>query len=150
MDLPMVDLSSLDAVDREKESRRILQEECGKPFNLAQDPILRSLLLKLDVQEHILFLNTHHIANDGWSNGVFMRDLAAFYGAALEGKAALLPELVIQYADYAVWQRDWLQGEVLERQLEYWKTRLRGAPPILSLPTDRPRPAEQTFRGGSH
>jgi non-ribosomal peptide synthetase component F/2-polyprenyl-3-methyl-5-hydroxy-6-metoxy-1,4-benzoquinol methylase/acyl carrier protein len=148
--LPLVDLCSLAPADRENEARRIIQEECSKPFDLAKDHILRCLLLKLSAQEHILFLNLHHIATDGWSNGVLLRDLAAFYGAALEGKPLSVPELTIQYADYAVWQRNWLHGAVLEKQLEYWKGRLNGAPPILEIPTDRPRPVVQTFRGASY
>jgi amino acid adenylation domain-containing protein len=148
--LPLEDLSSLAPMDRENEARRIIQEECSKSYDLAKDHILRCLLLKLSAQEHILFLNLHHIATDGWSNGVLVRDLAAFYGAALEGKPLSVPELTIQYADYAVWQRNWLHGAVLEKQLEYWKRRLKDAPPILEILTDRPRPAVQTFRGASH
>jgi amino acid adenylation domain-containing protein len=147
---PLVDLSSLAPADRENEAQRIIQQECSKPFDLAKDHILRSLLITLSAQEHILFLNLHHIATDGWSNGVLMRDLAAFYGAALEGRPLSVPELTIQYADYALWQRNWLQGAVLEKQLEYWKGRLKDAPPILKIPTDRPRPAIQTFRGASY
>src|SRR6266404_2168945 len=149
-EVPVVDLSRLDKRKREEESRRIVQEESGKGFNLADDPILRGMLLKLDEHEHVLFLNTHHIASDGWSSGVLINDLTAFYAAALDGKAAALPELSIQYADYACWQRNWLQGEVLEKQLAFWKARLDGAPAVLSLPTDRPRPDAQTFRGAIH
>jgi SAM-dependent methyltransferase/acyl carrier protein len=132
---------------REKEARGFAEREAARPFNLAADPILRTFLLKLAADDHILLLNSHHIANDGWSNVVFTQDLSALYQAALEGKPSPLPELPVQYADYAVWQRNWLQGEVLENQLAYWKFRLDGAPPVLSLPTDRPRPAVQSFRG---
>jgi amino acid adenylation domain-containing protein/FkbH-like protein len=148
--LPLVDLGSLAPADRENEAQRIIQEECFKPFDLAEDHILRSLLLKLSAQEHILFLNLHHIATDGWSNGVLIRDLVAFYGAALEGGPLSVPELTIQYADYAVWQRNWLRGAILEKQLDYWRGRLKDAPRLLELPTDRPRPAVQTFRGASY
>jgi hypothetical protein len=147
---PLVDLSSLAPADRENEAQRIIQEECSKPYDLVKDHIFRSLLLKLSGQEHILFLNLHHIATDGWSNGVLLRDLTAFYGAALDGKPLSVPELTIQYADYAVWQRNWLRGAVLEKQLEYWRGCLKGAPPILEIPTDRPRLAVQTFRGASY
>jgi amino acid adenylation domain-containing protein len=145
--LSIVDLTTLPEAAREKEARRIAQQEAGTPFNLAQGPILRLALLRLADQDHILLLNTHHIASDGWSNGIFTRDLTLLYEAALENRPAALPELPIQYADYAVWQRNWLQDEVLEKQLAYWKTRLDGAPPVLELPVDRPRPAVQTFRG---
>jgi amino acid adenylation domain-containing protein len=145
--LSIVDLTTLPEATREKEARRIAQQEAGTPFDLAQGPILRLALLRLADQDHILLLNTHHIASDGWSNGIFTRDLTLLYEAALEDRPASLPELPIQYADYAVWQRNWLQGEVLEKQLTYWKTRLDGAPPVLELPVDRPRPAIQTFRG---
>ncbi len=148
--MPILDLSTLPAgVIREKEARRIADEEAQKPFNLAQDTLLRATLLKLDPQDFILLLNSHHIASDGWSSGVLVRDLIAFYEAALEGKKSELPDLTVQYADYSVWQRNWMQGDVLEQQLSYWKTKLEGAPPILSLPTDRPRPAVQTFRGAT-
>jgi amino acid adenylation domain-containing protein len=150
VELPLVDLRALAPAERENEVRRIIQEECSKAIDLAKDHIFRCLLLKLSAQEHILFLNLHHIATDGWSNGVLTRDLAAFYGAALEGKPLSVPELTIQYADYAVWQRNCLSGAVLEKQLEYWKGRLKGAPAVLEIPTDRPRPAVQTFRGASY
>jgi len=148
--LPIIDLSGLEPAARENEARRIAEEEAQKPFSLATEPILKPLLLRLNPQDHILFLNTHHIATDGWSNGVFLRDLTALYQAVLEGKPSLLRELPIQYADYAVWQRNWVQGEILKKQLEYWKARLDGAPPVLSLPTDRPRASVQNFRGARH
>jgi amino acid adenylation domain-containing protein/FkbH-like protein len=149
-ELPVLDLSRLDKRKREEEARRIVQEESAKGFNLASDPILRGMLLKLDEHEHVLFLNTHHIASDGWSSGVLINDWTAFYAAALDGKPATLPELSIQYADYACWQRNWLQGKVLEKQLAFWKARLDGAPAVLSLPTELPRPAVQTFRGAAY
>ena len=110
----------------------------------------RNLLLKLDVEEHVLVMLTHHIASDGWSNDILLRELRALYEAALLGKPAELPELSIQYADYAVWQRNWLRGEVLEQQLAYWRKQLEGAPPVLLLPTDRPRPAKPRLHGVIH
>jgi amino acid adenylation domain-containing protein len=149
-ELPVIDLSGQDRGRREEEARRIVQEESDKGFNLASDPILRGKLLKLGEDEHVLFLNTHHIASDGWSSSVMVNDLCALYEAAVEDKHASLPELTIQYADYTFWQRNWLQGEALEKQVAYWKHKLDGAPPVLSLPTDRPRPAVQTFRGAMH
>jgi len=147
------DLTSLAAPDREKEARRIVQEESAKPFDLTRDVLFRPMLLRLNEREHVLFVNTHHIASDGWSLGVMASDLAAFYEAALALKgqhgeqSSALPELPVQYADFAAWQRDWLQGDVLARQLAYWKQQLDGAPPVLVLPSDRPRSEEPSLRG---
>jgi len=109
--------------------------------------LLRVTLLKLQPEKHILLINMHHIISDGWSIGVFIRELSHLYGAFVAGKEPTLPTLPIQYADFAVWQREWLQGKVLAAQLEYWKRQLAAAPPLLELPTDRPRPAIQTFQG---
>jgi hypothetical protein len=148
--LPVEDLSMLSAGDRENSAARILQAEAEKPFDLERDTLFRARLLKLGPEDHILFLNSHHIASDGWSFGVLKRDLGIFYQAALDQAVPNLSPLPIQYADYSVWQRTWLQGEALETQLAYWRARLDGAPPLLSLPTDRSRPAVQTFRGAMH
>jgi amino acid adenylation domain-containing protein/FkbH-like protein len=148
--LPVIDLSGLLEAEREKEARRIVQEQCSTPFDLARGPMTRNLLLNLDVEEHVLVMLTHHIASDGWSNDILLRELTALYEAALLGKPAELPELSIQYADYAVWQRNWLRGEVLEQQLAYWRKQLEGAPPVLLLPTDRPRPAKPRLHGVIH
>ncbi len=145
--LPIVDLRSLPKARREAEALRLATEEAQRPFDLARGPLIRALLLRLDEEEHIALLTVHHTVSDGWSTGVFMGEMAALYEAFAAGKPSPLPELPIQYADFAVWQREWLQGEVLERQLAYWKEQLAGLPPILELPTDRPRPAFQTFRG---
>jgi acyl carrier protein/SAM-dependent methyltransferase len=147
--VPISDLSALPMAEREDEARRIANQAAAPSFNLETDPALRALLLRMAPQDHILLLNTHHISSDGWSTGVMFGDLGSLYEAALEDKPPSLHELTIQYADYAVWQRNWLQGEVLEKQLAYWKARLDGAPPLLSIPTDRPRPAVQTFRGAT-
>ena len=146
IDLPLSDLSSFPAEEREQEARRIIQEEAAKGFRLATDPILRAMVIRLEEEDHILFLNTHHIASDGWSSGVMINDLSAFYRAEVERKPAGLGRLEIQYADYACWQRNWFKDEVLARQLQYWKARLDGAPPILSLPGDRPRPEAPSYR----
>src|SRR5271157_2756535 len=148
--LPVIDLSGLPAAERENEARRLALEQASTPFDLARDPMTRNLLLKMGDEDHILVLITHHISSDGWSSGILLRELTALYEAALLGKPSPLPELPIQYADYAVWQRNWLQGEVLEQQLAYWKQRLEGAPPVLLLPTDQPRPAKPSFRGALH
>ncbi|MFL6199847.1 MAG: amino acid adenylation domain-containing protein [Thermoanaerobaculia bacterium] len=138
--LPRVDLSALPEAARTAEARRLASEEAARPFDLAAGPVLRSTLLRLAPAEHALLLCVHHIAADGWSLGIMVQEIAALY------RASTLPELPVQYADFAVWQREWLQGEVLERQLSYWRKRLEGAP-RLDLPTDRPRPAVQGFRG---
>ncbi len=148
--LPVIDLSGFPAPEREREGQRLVQEQAATPFDLARDPITRNVLLKMADDDHILSMITHHIASDGWSSGILLRELTGLYEAALLGKSADLPELSIQYADYAVWQRNWLQGEVLEQQLAYWKRQLEGAPPVLLLPTDRPRPERPTFRGAMH
>src|SRR5262249_42229158 len=109
----------------------------------------RTTLLHPSSHEHVLLLTMHHIISDGWSVGVLVRELGALYDAFSRGGPSPLPELPIQYADYAAWQRQWLSGEVLEAQLAYWKQKLEGAPPALELPTDRPRPPAQTYRGAA-
>src|SRR5690606_8202621 len=147
--LVCVDLTGLPVASREAEAMRLAMEEARKPFNLAEGPLLRATLLRLDEAEHILLLTMHHIISDGWSMGVLVREIAALYQAFAAGQPSPLPELPIQYADYAHWQREWLQGEVLEKQLAYWRERLGDEPPVLELPTDRPRPATQTWNGAS-
>jgi amino acid adenylation domain-containing protein len=146
--IPLLDLSGI-AGPREGHLREILAAEALRPFDLEAGPLLRLLLVRLGADEHVLFFNLHHVISDGWSVGVLVRELTALYGAASRGETATLPELPVQYADFAVWQRQWLQGEVLESQLAYWRERLAGAPEILSLATDRPRPAVQTYRGAT-
>ncbi len=147
MELPLVDLSGLPENEREIQTLRLVDEEVQRPFDLARGPLFRASLLRLGDEEHVLLLNMHHIISDGWSLGVLFRELATLYEAFATGRPASLPELAIQYADYAYWQREWLQGEVLEKQLSYWRRRLNGAPALLKLPTDRPRLAVQSFRG---
>src|SRR5205085_7533395 len=115
-------------------------------FDLARGPLLRSSLLRRGPDDHVLLLTQHHIISDGWSTPIFIRELHAFYTAACTGQPAALPELPVQYADYAAWQRSRLQGEVLEEQLAYWRQQLADLP-ALDLPTDHPRPAVPTFRG---
>ncbi len=140
------DLTGLAAAERAGEARRRAQEEAQTPFDLERAPLLRARLLRLDEQEHWLLLTLHHIITDGWSSGVLSRELSELYAAHCRGEASGLPALPVQYADYAVWQREWLQGEVLEQQLAYWKSALAGLP-TLELPTDRPRPAIANFGG---
>jgi pristinamycin I synthase-3/4 len=140
--LPRIDLSALPAGPRGAEARRLAQAEAERPFDLAAGPLLRAALLLLAEREHALLLAMHHIVSDGWSMGVLVREITALYGGG-----ARLPELPIQFADFAVWQRGWLQGEALERQTAYWRQRLAGFPPDLDLPADRPRPPAPSFRG---
>ncbi len=142
-----LDLSGSPASEREAEVHQAIERDVQQPFDLVRGPLLRATLLRLGEQEHILMLTMHHIVTDGWSLGVFVQELAALYEAFAHGLASPLPALPIQYADFAIWQQQWLQGEVLERQLGYWKRQLAGAPPVQELPVDRPRPPVQTFRG---
>ncbi len=147
--LPLVDLSGLPASARERAARRIAREEAARPFDLRRGPLVRTRLLRLAPEDHALLWNTHHIVSDGWSVGViFVRELAALYAAFAQGLPSPLAEPPIQYADYAVWQRDWLAGETLEGLLGYWRERLAGAPAGLVLPADRPRPAVLSSLGG--
>jgi hypothetical protein len=139
--LPLVDLRRLSPDGREREVARWAAAEAARPFDLRQGPLLRSRLLRLDAAEHVLLLTLHHIVSDRWSMGVLMGELAALY------TRQPLPPLPLQYADYAVWQREWLQGEVLERQLAYWRERLAELP-ALQLPADFRRPARPVHRGG--
>ena len=141
------DLRHLPGMEREAEAKRLSDEDARKPFDLARGPLFRIRLFQLEDEAHVLHFNMHHIISDFWSFGVMAREIAALYSAFIEGKPADLPELPVQYADYAVWQRQWLQGEALEAQLNYWKDKLGGELPVLELPTDRSRPAVQTHRG---
>lgn len=147
--LSVLDISELSSHQQEVEVRQQAIAEAQRPFDLKGDLLLRVKLLGLNEQEHILFLTMHHIASDGWSIGVLVRELAALYQFFCGGQPSLLPELPIQYVDFAAWQRQWLQGEVLQAQIAYWRQKLEGAPAILELPTDHPRPALQTFRGAT-
>jgi amino acid adenylation domain-containing protein len=144
---PVWELTMVNLAGKETEAEKLAYRESQTPFDLTKSPLLRVTLLKLQPEKHILLINMHHIISDGWSIGVFIRELSHLYGAFVAGKEATLPTLPIRYADFAVWQRQWLQGKVLGTQLEYWKQQLADAPPLLELPTDRPRPAIQTFQG---
>ncbi len=145
--LTIVNLQTVDAKRREEMVKSALQKEIRTPFDLSQSPLLRARLLVLAPQEHIFLLTMHHIISDGWSIRVLINELFLFYQAYLHGQPASLAPLPIQYADFARWQRTWLQGTVLEKQLAYWRAHLQDAPALLALPTDYPRPAYQTFRG---
>jgi amino acid adenylation domain-containing protein len=147
--LPVIDLTHLAEAEREAEALRRAAAETQCPFDLARGPLLRVLLLRLAEERHVLVVTMHHIVSDGWSMSVLVREVSGIYGALMSGAEAQLDELSIQYADYALWQREWLTGEVLERQLDYWRAQLAGVS-VLELPTDRPRPAAQTYRGAQH
>ncbi len=140
-------LVRIDLSGDEERATQIIREESLRPFDLARGPIIRATLLRLDEYEHILLLCTHHIVSDAWSAGILFRELEALYNAFSTGKPSPLKPLPIQYADYAEWQRNWLQGAALESQLSYWKNQLKGVTGILDLPTDRPRAAGQPSRG---
>ncbi|MBD2016401.1 amino acid adenylation domain-containing protein [Microcoleus sp. FACHB-53] len=152
--LPVVDLRILPAAEQETEIRRIATEARSHPFDLSSEPLLRVMLLQVDSSEHILLLNLHHIICDGWSIGVLLRELGTLYTAFANNQRSPLPDLPIQYADFAHWQREWLQGvgatheSPLQMQLAYWKQQLDNLP-LLNLPTDYPRPATPTYRGAT-
>jgi amino acid adenylation domain-containing protein len=145
--LPRVDLSTLPKAGRRGEAVRLAAEEARWRFHLARGPLLRAVLLRLAPRDHQFLLTLHHIVSDGWSQGIFLGELAAFYRASVTGETAGLPDLEVQYADFAQWQREWLQGEALGRQISYWKRQFAGGVPDLELPTDRPRPRTLTIRG---
>ncbi|HSF41142.1 MAG TPA: amino acid adenylation domain-containing protein [Thermoanaerobaculia bacterium] len=147
LELPQVDLCGLAAERREGEALHLAAVEGQLPFDLARGPLVRAMLLHLDERAWVLLLSMHHIVSDGWSLGVLKREIAALYHAFARGEPSPLPPLHVQYADYAVWQRSWLTGEVLERQLSFWRRYLDGAPLQLSLPSDRPRPMRPSHRG---
>ncbi|MEA2601554.1 MAG: hypothetical protein QOF89_2546 [Acidobacteriota bacterium] len=147
VDLPVIDLRALPAAGRLAAAQRLATEEARRPFDLARGPLLRALLLRLEEERTLAVLTVHHIVSDGWSMGVLVREIAALYPALTAGASSPLPELPVQYADFAVWQRERLRGELLARELAFWREALAGAPAALDLPTDRPRPALQTFHG---
>lgn len=147
MVLPVVNLERLPANEKEEESRRLMAEEALRPFNLAHAPLLRALLLQLGGAEHILAMTTHHIVSDGWSFHLWIQEVAGLYRAFCKGFPSALPEPEIQYGDYASWQRQSFTQEVLASELAYWKKQLHDSPPLLDLPTDRPRPPVSSFQG---
>lgn len=142
-----VDLREIPLPERNERARQIVTEETRRPFNLETGPLFRVTVLRLDDQEHVVALTMHHIISDGWSIGILINELATLYSAFIQNVPASLPALPIQYPDFAYWQREWLQGPVLEAQIQYWKETLAGSPAVLELPLDRPRPPVQTFAG---
>jgi amino acid adenylation domain-containing protein len=149
LSLPVIDLSHLSIQERDIEVEKLAIQAAQQSFDLSQLPLIKGSLLKLAAQEHLLLLTLHHTIFDGWSFGVLLEELAEFYQAFVTKKPASLPELPIQYADFTQWQRNWLQGEVVASQLNYWKEKLGGSLPVLQLPTDYPRPAIQTYNGAA-
>ncbi len=145
--LPLIDLQHLSPTAQEIEVRQRATAEAQRPFDLTTGPLLRGTLLQLAAADYVFLLTLDHIVFDEWSMDILGREMATIYQAILKGQTAALPELPVQYADYAVWQRTWLQGEMLDSQLDYWRGQLAGAPPVLELPTDRPRPPMQTYSG---
>jgi amino acid adenylation domain-containing protein len=146
--LAIYDLAGLPAAARQQEARRLGAAEARRPFDLARGPLLRSALLRLGEREHVLLAGMHHIVSDGWSMGIFVRELGELYRGLASGEPAGLPELPIQYADFAAWQRQWLRGEVMEERLAWWTVQLAGTPQVADLPLDRPRPPIQSYQGG--
>jgi amino acid adenylation domain-containing protein len=144
-----VDLRGLSQIDTAAEARRLAKEEAGRPIELARGPLFRITLLQCAAEEHLLLVTMHRMICDVWSLGVFSQELWALYAAFAGGRPSPLPELTFQYADYAAWQRGFLQGAVFEKELAYWEKQLAGAPRLLELPTDRPRPRVQSYRGAS-
>jgi hypothetical protein len=147
VNLAVVDLSKLDETERDAAVKQAARAESGEPFDLAHGPLLRIKLLRLSDEEHVALLTMHHIVSDGWSMGVLIKEVATLYDAFRKGEESPLKELPIQYGDFAVWQRGWLQGQQLEQHLDYWRRQLPGKLPVLELPADRPRPAVPTYRG---
>lgn len=148
--LPLIDLREIAESERQANLQQLITKEAGRPLYLSQGPLMRAVLFQLDEFDYVFLLVLHHIVSDGWSFGVFMQELGALYKAFSNGQPSPLPQLAIQYPDFAYWQRQWLQGEVLETQLAYWKRQLGGHHQFLQLPTDHPRPAIQTYRGAGH
>ena len=145
--LPVVSLKNVAEEEREALAHKFIFEESQTPFDLSQTPLWRAKLLSLDTDDHVLLLMMHHIIADEWSLGVLLRDVAALYEALVTGTRSALPDLPIQYADFAAWQQQWLQGEECQKQLSYWKEQLAGPLTVLALPTDGPRPPVSSFRG---
>ncbi len=147
--LTVIDLAELNAESRESKILELAAGEARRPFNINSEPPIRAVLLRLSQNDHVILVSMHHIASDLFSRMILVREIATLYQAYNDDRPSPLAELPIQYADYALWQRNWLQGEVLNRQLKYWKDQLNGAAAVLELPTDRPRPPVQSYRGAS-
>ncbi|WP_181244017.1 non-ribosomal peptide synthetase [Chamaesiphon polymorphus] len=147
VDIPVIDLQQLPELEQSAKVKKLAIDESQAAFDLAVAPLVRVKLLQLNNTSHVLLITMHHIISDGWSMGVFINELSELYQSFCDGKSSTLPALTLQYADFADWQRNWLTGDVLDKQLNYWKDLLTGAPPLLELPIDRPRPSIQGFAG---
>jgi amino acid adenylation domain-containing protein len=145
--MPIIDLQGLEEDHREALALRLAKENAGRPFDLAHGPVLRCILIRMGIDNHMLAMTTHHIAYDMWAREIFIFELGNLYQTFMKGEPSPLPEPEIQWADYASWQRNWLQGEILEKQLDYWRQKLAGAPTSLDLPIEFPRPPIQSYRG---
>ncbi|NER45546.1 MAG: hypothetical protein F6J92_02380 [Symploca sp. SIO1A3] len=145
--ISVVDLTDLSTTEQQIAAQKLNKQQATQPFDLEKEPLIRAILVRFSETEQWLLLCMHHIVSDGWSTGVLIQELTTLYNAYLQGQPSPLTPLTIQYADFAIWQREWLQGEVRQRQLNYWQNQLADIPELLSLPTDRPRPAVQTFVG---
>jgi hypothetical protein len=145
--LPIVDLSSLEGASRDEHEQLLAAADARRPFALATGPVVRAVLIKRGKSSHAILFAMHHIVSDGWSVAVIVRELSTLYEAFCAGRPSPLPELPVQYADFAVWQRRWLESDGLESQLTYWRTRLGGQLPVIDIRADRPRPEIETFRG---
>ncbi|HKP12283.1 MAG TPA: condensation domain-containing protein, partial [Blastocatellia bacterium] len=148
--VPVVNLDDYTGADSDAELRRLINAETSCPFDLSCGPLMRVVIFRLEKERHVLLFNLHHIVSDGWTTGVLIKEMAALYDAFTRGRPSPLPELRIQYADFAAWQREWLKGDRLESEKAFWKAQLNGAPTSLELPTDRPRPHVRTSRGATH
>jgi amino acid adenylation domain-containing protein/thioester reductase-like protein len=146
--LQVINLEQITAKQQLQNVERLINQETDKIFNLSEDDLFQSTLYQLNQNSYILLLNMHHIISDGWSIGILLQELSTLYGAYLAGNKSPLPDLQIQYADYAIWQKEKFTSEIREKQLNYWKQQLADIPPLLELPTDKPRPPIQSFRGG--
>ncbi|WAN69458.1 amino acid adenylation domain-containing protein [Moorena producens JHB] len=149
ININVVDLQQYPEAERETILQQLVQQEATTPFDLEVAPLIRSKLWQLDTTEYVLVLTMHHIVSDGWSMGILIEELSSLYQAFVASEPSPLPELAIQYADFALWQRQWLTGEILENQLNYWKQELEAAPELLQLPTDHPRPHVMSYQGSS-
>src|SRR5882672_2581296 len=153
IELPLIDLSTEPERVREAAAKRILERETRRPFDLSEGPLIRALLVRVNEQEHILLATMHHIVTDGWSVGIFQRELSCLYKAFTAAEPVALPDLPIQYTDYSSWQRRWFAGKLYESQLSYWKKQFETLPSVLELPTDHQRPnvqASRAFRSSRH
>src|SRR5829696_2350698 len=148
--IKLIELEHFAAAEREAETQRIIGAETATPFDLGQSPLLRVVLIRQEAERHLLLVSAHHIISDGWSTAVLIHELVSLYSAFTSGEPSPLSPLPTQYADFALWQRQWLAGERLESEARFWRAQLQGAPTSLDLPTDKPRPAARTTRGATH